>query len=62
MSDFIVAAAQDVANRTIQEAHIIRLAVDDQNRFAELIFNPPAPTPAMKRAKKAHTRLIRGSR
>lgn len=62
ISDFVVAAAQDAANRTIEETHLIRLSVEDQKRFAELLLNPPPPTPAMKRAKKAHARLIAQSR
>ncbi len=49
-------------NRTIEEAHLIRLPVKDQKRFAELLLNPPPLPPALKRAKKAHARLITRSR
>ena len=35
VSDFVVAAAQEAANRTIEEAQIIRLSVADQHAFAE---------------------------
>ena len=59
VSDFVVAAAQEAANRTIEETHLIRLSMDDQRRFAELLLNPPALSPAMKRAKAAHARLIK---
>ncbi len=58
LSDFIVAAALQDAHRTIDEAQIIRLAVDDQNRFAQALLNPPPLAPAMKRALLAHKRLI----
>ena len=58
ISDFVVAAAQEVAHRTIDEAQVIRLSVEDQERFVGLLLNPPVLTPAMKRAKKAHARLI----
>lgn len=58
ISDFVVAAAQEVAHRTIDEAQIIRLSVEDQKRFVELLLHPPALAPALKRAKKAHARLI----
>ena len=61
ISDFVVAAAQEVAQRTIDEAQIIRLSVGDQQRFVELLLNPPVLTPALKRAKKAHARLIASS-
>jgi uncharacterized protein (DUF1778 family) len=62
VSDFVVAAAQDAAHKTIAEAHIIRLSVQDQQRFAELLIEPPALAPAMARARKAHSRLIRTSK
>jgi uncharacterized protein (DUF1778 family) len=59
VSDFVVAAAQDVAHRTIEQSHIIRLSVEDQRRFVELLLDPPKPAPALKRARAAHRRLIR---
>jgi uncharacterized protein (DUF1778 family) len=62
VSDFVVAAAQEVAHRTIDKAHVIRLSVQDQQRFVELLLNPPALAPALKRAKRAHARLIASSR
>jgi uncharacterized protein (DUF1778 family) len=61
ISDFVVAAAQEAARRTIEEASIIRLSIEDQRRFVDLLLDPPALAPAMKRAKKAHARLIRDS-
>lgn len=62
ISDFVVAAAQEVARRTIDEALLIRLSVEDQQRFVKLVLNPPPLAPALKRAKKAHARLIVSSR
>jgi uncharacterized protein (DUF1778 family) len=62
VSDFVVAAAQEAAHRTIEEAQIIRLSSEDQQRFVELLLKPPALAPAMKRARKAHGRLIASSR
>ena len=59
LSDFVVAAAQEAAQRTIEEAALIRLSVEDQTRFAELLLNPPEPSDALKRAKAAHGRLVR---
>ncbi len=58
VSDFLVAAALKDAHQTIEDAQIIRLSVDDQHRFAELLLNPPALAPAMQRALKARKRLI----
>ena len=58
VSDFIVAAAHEAAKKTIEETSLIRLSVEDQRRFVELLLNPPPPAPAMERAKEAHARLI----
>jgi uncharacterized protein (DUF1778 family) len=62
VSDFIVAAAQAEAHRTIEETQIIRLAVEDQRAFAESILNPPPPNDAMKRAALAYRKLIKDAR
>ena len=62
VSDFVVAAAQEAAQRTIEETQIIRLSVEDQRAFAEAILNPPLLTPAMERAVKRHHRVIAASR
>ena len=62
VSDFVVAAAQEAAHRTIEETHLIRLSVKDQQLFADLMLNPPPLSPALQRARKAHARLIAKSR
>jgi len=59
VSDFVVAAAQEAANRTIEATQIIRLSLEDQRAFAATMLNPPAPAPALIRAAEAHSRLIR---
>ena len=62
VSDFVVAAAQEAAQRTIAETHIIKLSLDDQRALAEALLNPPEPGPALRKAREAHRRLIRESR
>jgi uncharacterized protein (DUF1778 family) len=59
VSDFMVAAAEEAANRAIEEAQIIRLSIEDQRAFAAAILDPPLPNAALIRAAKAHRRLIR---
>lgn len=61
LSDFIVSAAQEAARRTIEDTHIIRLSVEDQRRFVDMLLDPPAPADALKRAKQAHSDLIQPS-
>lgn len=58
VSDFVVAAAQDAAHRAIEEAHVVRLSVDGQRRFAEALLNPPEPSPGLRRAVDRHRRLV----
>jgi len=56
VSDFVVAAAEEAAHRTIEETQIIRLSVEDQRAFAEAILNPPPLAPAMERAIERYRR------
>jgi uncharacterized protein (DUF1778 family) len=58
VSDFLVATALKDAHQTIEDAQIIRLSVDDQHQFADMLLRPPPLAPAMKRALKARKRLI----
>jgi uncharacterized protein (DUF1778 family) len=58
LSDFVVTAAQEVAQKTIAEAQIIRLSVDDQRALVQSLLNPPKPVPALRRARDAHRRLV----
>jgi uncharacterized protein (DUF1778 family) len=58
LSDFVVSAAQEAAQRTIEDAQVLRLAVEDQQALAASILNPPEPNDALRRAAAAHRRLI----
>lgn len=60
LSDFVVAAAQEKAQQTIEETSVIRLSLEDQRRFVDLLLNPPEPNPALQSAAKAHAELIQG--
>ena len=58
VSDFVVAAAQESAQRTITEIEVIRLSREAQEKFAALLLRPPAPAPALKKAFKRHRAQI----
>jgi uncharacterized protein (DUF1778 family) len=58
VSDFVVAAAQEAAQKTVAEAEIIKLSRQAQEQFASLLLNPPAPADALKRALERHRSLI----
>ena len=58
VTDFVVAAVKSAAEQRIEETQIFRLSLEDQRAFAEAILNPPEPTPALRRAFRAHRDLI----
>jgi len=58
VSDFMVSAAQEAAQRTIAEMTIIRLSAEGQRAFAAALVKPAKPAPGLKRAFEAHRRLI----
>ncbi len=58
MTDFVVAAVQDAARRAIDQADVIRMALADQECFAQALLTPPAPTPALERAFARRRKLL----
>jgi uncharacterized protein (DUF1778 family) len=62
VSDFLVASALEMAQRTIEETSLIRLALEDQRALADAIMNPPPLAPAMARAIDRYRTLITASR
>ena len=58
LTDFVVAAVQEAAQRTIAEAEVIRLSRADSQRFAEAILSPPPPSPAWERAFARRRELL----
>jgi uncharacterized protein (DUF1778 family) len=62
VSDFVVDSALNMAQRTIEETQIMRLAVEDQRAIVEAILNPPPLTPSMERAIDRYRGLIKSSR
>jgi uncharacterized protein (DUF1778 family) len=59
MTDFVVAAVQDAAQRAIEEAGVIRLSLADQECFAQALLSPPQPAPALERAFARRRKLLR---
>jgi uncharacterized protein (DUF1778 family) len=58
VSDFVVAAAQEAAEKTVTEIEVIRLSREAQEKFAALLLHPPAPAQALKKAFKRHRSII----
>ena len=59
VSDFVVAAAQEAAQKTVSEIEVIRLSRAAQEEFVKLLTKPPTPKPALKRAFARHKLLVR---
>lgn len=59
VSDFVVAAAQEAAQKTVSDVEVIRLARAAQEQFVKLLTKPPAPAVALKKAFARHRTLIR---
>jgi uncharacterized protein (DUF1778 family) len=53
-----LATAGEDARRTVEDAEIMRLAREDQIRFAEALINPPKPGAQWKRAASGYAKLV----
>lgn len=58
LTDFVVSAAHEAAQRTIAEADGIRLSLIDQTRFAEALLAPPAANRALNCAFTRRRQLL----
>ena len=58
LTDFVVAAADEAACRTIEQTEIIHLSLKGQRQIAEAILNPPEPPPPLIRAAKRYRDLF----
>lgn len=59
MTDFVVAAVQEAAQRAIEQAEVVRLSLADQECFAQALLSPPQPAPALERAFARRRKLLR---
>jgi uncharacterized protein (DUF1778 family) len=58
VTDFVVAAVQEAAQRAIAQASVITLSMADQDRFVRALIAPPKPNVALKRAFSRRRKLI----
>jgi uncharacterized protein (DUF1778 family) len=54
LSEFVIASAQEAANRVIREYETIRLSRAEQIAFVSALLEPPAPHARLRRAAKAY--------
>jgi uncharacterized protein (DUF1778 family) len=58
LTDFVISAVQDAAQKTIEQVGVIRLSLGDQECFAQALLSPPKPNPALKRAFARRKKLL----
>ena len=58
LTGYLIATAGEDARRVVEDSEIIRLAREDQIRFAEALINPPKSNERLARAAKRHAELI----
>lgn len=58
MTDFVISAVQDAAQRAIEQSSVIRLSLSDQECFALALLSPPKANPALKRAFARRKKLL----
>ena len=61
LSDFVVTAARQAAEKAVVQADMITLSYEDQLRFARALIDPPPLAPAMEQAIDRYERLARSA-
>ncbi len=59
LTDFVVSAAQEAAQRAIEQGEVVRLSLADSERFAQALLSPPDPSPALEPAFAPRRKLFR---
>jgi len=58
LTGYLIATTGEDARRVVEDADIMRLAREDQIRFAEALIHPPGPNDRLARAARRHGALI----
>lgn len=58
LTGYLLATAGEDARRVVEDAEILRLAREDQIRFAQALIDPPKPNAKLARAARRHAELI----
>src|SRR3990167_5999908 len=57
LTDFILTASQEAANKVIREHDIITLTVKESENFIQTLLNPPKPNAALKKAARRYKKF-----
>jgi uncharacterized protein (DUF1778 family) len=61
LTDFVVSAVQEAAQRAIEQGEVVRLSLAESERFAQALLSPPDPSPALERACGRRRKLLRAT-
>jgi uncharacterized protein (DUF1778 family) len=59
MTDFVISAVQDAAQRAIEQSDVLKLSLTDQMLFADTLLKPPEPSAPLQRAFTRRKTLIK---
>ncbi len=54
LTDFVVSAAEEAAERVIRSEFVISLGAEDSAAFAAALLTPPPPSPALRAAAERY--------
>jgi uncharacterized protein (DUF1778 family) len=60
VTDFVVASAQEAAEKTIHDFEVLTLRDDARERFVQAILNPAAPNAAARAAAERYRQRLQG--
>ncbi|MCL1837793.1 MAG: DUF1778 domain-containing protein [Propionibacteriaceae bacterium] len=58
MTDFVVTAVQDAAQRAIEQAEVMKMSLADQECFANALLSPPEAEPTLEHAFARRSQLL----
>jgi uncharacterized protein (DUF1778 family) len=58
ITDFVIDAVQEAAQKAIEQTEVLRLSLADQECFAQALLSPPKAAAALKRAFTRHRKLL----
>ena len=58
LTDFILTASQEAANKVIREHKVITLTAHESEHFVNTLINPPNPNQHLQKAAKRHHKIF----
>lgn len=58
LTDFVTETLRIAATQAVESAVILRLSLEDQERFANALLNPPEPNNALRRAFARNNQMV----